>query len=72
MPIQIVVKHRPQGRRILVGAGLFVLGVILFRSTNELAGAVFVLTGVMVGVRGAAGPILTVFVGFVFVGLFVG
>lgn len=70
--MDIRIRQPPQSRRIIIGAGLFVLGIILVRSYSEGLGAVFLLTGLIVGIRGAVGPILTFFWVLAFVGLFVG
>jgi len=58
--------------RLVIGAVLVVLGITLISNENEATGALCVVAGIAIGIRGALGPILTVTLGFVVIAVYVG
>jgi hypothetical protein len=59
----IKVKHAPQARRIVAGASVVVVGVVLFRSYSEAIGLFLILVGVAIGIRRSLGPIFVAIYG---------
>ena len=72
MPQEIKVQRRFGAVRVILGALLFAGGVLLVRSGSEALGAALLLTGIVVGIRRAAGPLLTFLVGLGALALLVG
>ena len=72
MPTEIRIYRRFGVVRIVLGALLFTAGILLIRSGNEALGAVSLLTGVIVGIRRAVGPVVTFLYGLAVVAAIVG
>lgn len=57
--MKIQTKQPLSTKRILIGAGLTVLGILLLSRSQELLGVICLLVGLMIGVRGSSGPVIT-------------
>ena len=51
------INHPPQTRRIIAGAVVVVIGVVLFRELSEAIGLFLIIAGIAVGIRRSVGPI---------------
>jgi hypothetical protein len=63
--LKLQVKQPLPLKRILIGAGITVLGILFLSRSQEMLGLICLLAGLMIGVRGSSGPVIV----FIFVAI---